>query len=310
MVVSLCAVGILAFSFIRWRWRAHRYLLVGWGWYLISLLPVIGILQVGRQAMADRYGYIPLIGLFVLLVWAASEGLGSRVSQTLLAALSTGIVIAYASITMVQIGYSRNSHKLFFYILEVATENGLAELNFGEALADQDHDGLAEAHFRNAIQYSPDLGVAHYDLATVLQRENRTDEALMQYSLSLPRMCDPMELGQTRNTLGALYLGRKQYAEAMEQFDAAIQINPDEVNSYIGRGMVQFQLGQSDNALASFSRAAELAPSPLAWFWSGRCHEARGEKHFAVRDYQAALRIAPQFTSARSRIAQLQNPPN
>ena len=184
----------------------------------------------------------------------------------------------------------------YFYILEVATENGLAELNFGEALADQDHDGLAEAHFRNAIQYSPDLGVAHYDLATVLQRENRTDEALMQYSLSLPRMCDPMELGQTRNTLGALYLGRKQYAEAMEQFDAAIQINPDEVSSYIGRGMVQFQLGQSDNALASFSRAAELAPSPLAWFWSGRCHEARGENtspFVIIRLLPASRRSSP-----------------
>ena len=152
--------------------------------------------------------------------------------------------------------------------------------------------------------------MAHYDLATVLQRENRTDEALMQYSLALPRMSDPVELGQTRNNLGALYLGRKQYAEAMEQFDAAIQINPHGVNSYVGRGMVQFQLGQTDDALASFSRAAELAPSPLAWFWTGRCHEARGEKNFAIRDYQAALRIAPQFTSARSRLDQLQNPPN
>jgi protein O-mannosyl-transferase len=308
-ILSFSALAIFTFTFICWRWRAHRYLLVGWLWYLITLLPVIGILQVGRQAMADRYAYVPLIGVFVLLVWTAAEVLGSRVSQTIFTVFSSGMVIAYASMTLVQIGYWRSSYKLFEHALEVTTENGTAELNFGEALADQGRDLLAEAHFRNAIQYSPDLGVAHYDLATVLQRQNRPDEALEQYALALPRTSDPVELAQTRNNLGVLYLGRKQYAEALAQFDAAIQINPHEVNSFVGRGMVQFQLDQTDNALASFKRAAELAPSPLAWFWTGRCHEARGEKDFAIRDYQAALRIAPQFTSARSRLDQLQNPP-
>ena len=72
--------------------------------------------------------------------------------------------------------------------------------------------------------------------------------------------------------------------------------------------MVRFQLGQIDKALASFSRAAEIAPSPLAWFWTGRCHEARGEKDLAIRAYQTALRIAPQFVIARSQLDQLQNP--
>jgi Tfp pilus assembly protein PilF len=85
--------------------------------------------------------------------------------------------------------------------------------------------------------------VAHYDLATVLQRQNRTDEALEQYALALPQTSDPVELAQTRNNLGALYLGRKQYTEAMAQFDAAIQINPHEVNSYLGRGMVAIPTG-------------------------------------------------------------------
>jgi protein O-mannosyl-transferase len=309
-VVYLCALAIFTFTLLFWRWRARPYLLIGWLWYLLTLLPVIGVLQVGRQAMADRYAYIPLIGVFVMLVWAAAEGPGLTVSQTLLTALSTGIVIAYASLTLVQLGYWRNSYKLFGHALEVTTENGIAELNFGKALADQGRDALAEAHFRNAIQYSPDLGVAHYDLATMLQRENRADEALEQYAIALPRMSDPLELAQTRNNLGALYLGRKQYAEAMAQFDSAIQINPEELNSYVGRGMVQFQLGQTDNALASFSRAAELAPSPLAWLWTGRCHEVRGEKALAIRAYEAALRIEPQFSSARSRLEQLQNSPN
>ena len=157
--------------------------------------------------------------------------MGARVLQALLAAFSTGIVIAYVSMTLVQIGYWRNSYKLFGHALEVTSGNGVAELNFGEALADQGQNDLAEAHFRNAIQYSSDLGVAHYDLATMLPRQNRTDEGLEQYILALPRLSDPLELAQTHNNLGVLYLERKQYTEALAQFDSAIHINPDEVNS-------------------------------------------------------------------------------
>ena len=307
LVVTLCSAAAFAFTAICWRLRAHRYLLIGWLWYFITLLPVIGILQVGRQAMADRYAYIPLIGIFVLIVWAAAEGMRSSVTQTSLAALSAGIIIAYASMTLVQIGYWKNSIKLFAHALEVTSENGTAELNFGQALADQRQNDLAEIHFRNAIQYSPDLGVAHYDLATMLQRENRTDEALEQYLLALSRMSDPLELAQTQNNLGVLYMGRKQYPEALAHFDAAIQTNPSEMNSYLGKGLLQFTLGQTNNALESFTRAAEISPSPLAWFWTGRCYEARGEKDLAIRAYQITLGLSSQFTDARVRLDQLQN---
>jgi tetratricopeptide (TPR) repeat protein len=307
LIVLLSGFALLSFTVLCWRWRAHRYLLVGWLWYLIALLPVIGIVQVGRQAMADRYAYIPLIGVFILLVWAAAEGLQARVSPSSLRVLSAAVVLGYASVTLVQIGYWRNSYLLFAHTLQVTSENSTAELNFGKELADRGQNDLAEVHFRNAIQYSPDLGVARYNLATLLQRENRTDDALQQYLLALPRMSDPLELAQTHNNLGALFLARNQYAEALAQFDSAIYINPDEANSYLGRGMVQFQSAQVDNALASFSKAAEIAPSALAWYWTGRCLEARGDKDLAIRAYQSALRLSPQFGAVHSQLHRLQN---
>jgi Tfp pilus assembly protein PilF len=102
-------------------------------------------------------------------------------------------------------------------------------------------------------------------------------------------------------------LARNQYAEALAQFDSAIYINPDEANSYLGRGMVQFQSGQVDNALASFSKAAEIAPSALAWYWTGRCLEARGDKDLAIRAYQSALRLSPRFGAVHSQLDRLQN---
>jgi len=305
--VALCGLALLAFSTACWKWRERRYLVTGWLWYLLALVPVIGIIQVGRQAMADRYAYIPLIGIFVLVVWAAAEGLTARISRRSLAAISTCAVVGYSSITLVQIGYWKNSYKLFGHALDVTSENGTAEMNFGEALANQGQSELAEAHFRNAIRYSPDLGVAHYDLATTLHRQNRTGEALEQYVLALPRMSDPVELAQAHNNLGVLYMGRNQYVEALAQFDAAIQINDREMNSYLGRGLVLFQLGQTEKALASFTRATEIAPSPLAWFWVGRSHEARGDTEPAKRAYQITLRLAPQFAEAQTRLAGLQS---
>jgi len=307
LVVLLCAFALLSFTVLCWRWRAHRYLPVGWLWYLTALLPVIGVVQVGRQAMADRYAYIPLIGVFILLVWVAAEALGARVSPRSLTVLSAAVVLGYASMTLVQIGYWRNSYLLFAHTLQVTSKNSTAELNIGKELADRGQNDLAEAHFRNAIQYSPDLGLARYNLATLLQRENRTDEALQQYLLALPRMSDPLELAQTHNNLGALFLARNQYAEALAQFDSAIHINPDEANSYLGRGMVQFQFGQIDNALASFSKAAEITPSALAWYWTGRCLEARSDKELAIRAYQSALGLSPQFGAARSQLDHLRD---
>jgi len=305
-LVVACALLLAAFSFICWRWRERRYLLTGWFWYLVALVPAIGIVQVGRQGMADRYTYIPLIGIFVAAVWAAGEVLASRISATLLATLSAGIVLAYASVSLVQISYWKDSYVLFEHAVEVTWENGTAELNLGEALTEQGQSGLAEPHFRNAVRYSPDLGVAHYDLATILQRQDRTDEALDQYMLALPRMSDPLELAQTHNNLGVLYKERGEYVKALEQFQLAVQINPNEVNSYLGMGLVQFELGQTDRALASFTRAGQLAPSPLAWFWIGRCREARGENDLAIQAYQLTLRMAPQFAEAQTRLTILQ----
>jgi tetratricopeptide (TPR) repeat protein len=305
-LVVACTLLLAAFSIICWRWRERRYLLTGWSWYLVALVPAIGIVQVGRQGMADRYAYIPLIGIFVAAVWAAAEVLGSRISATLLAALSAGIVLAYASVSLVQINYWKNSYVLFEHAVAVTRENGTAELNLGEALTEQGQSGLAEPHFRNAVRYSPDLGVAHYDLATILQRQDRTDEALDQYMLALPRMSDPLELAQTHNNLGVLYKERGEYVKALEQFQLAVQINPNEVNSYLGMGLVQFELGQTDRALASFTRAGQLAPSPLAWFWIGRCREARGENDLAIQAYQLTLRMAPQFAEAQTRLTILQ----
>ena len=305
-LVAGCALLLVVCSLLCWQWRERRYLLTGWLWYLLALVPAIGIIQVGRQGMADRYVYIPLMGIFAAVVWAAAECLNSRILPPLLAALSAGVVLAYASVTLIEIGYWKNSYTLFEHAVSVTRENGTAELNLGEALTEQGQAGLAEPHFRNAIRYAPGLGVAHYDLATILQRQDRTAEALDQYQQALPRMSDPLELAQTHNNLGVLYKGRGEYAKALEQFELAVQLNPNEVNSYLGLGLVHFELGQTDQAMASFTQASKRAPSPLAWFWIGRCHEARGEKDLAIEAYQLTLRLAPQFAEAQTRLALLQ----
>jgi protein O-mannosyl-transferase len=134
--VAAAAAVLLAISGLVWRYREkRRYLLAGWLWYVVALLPVIGIVQVGRQAMADRYVYIPFLGLFVIGVWLAAEWASDlRVSKSFVAAIALITLGGYAYASHIQIGYWRNSYTLFSHALQVTARSGIAEDNFGAAL--------------------------------------------------------------------------------------------------------------------------------------------------------------------------------
>lgn len=311
-LVSASAIFLVAATIFVWRYREVRYLPTGWFWYLGTLLPVIGILQVGRQAMADRYAYVPLLGIFVIVVWSAAEGaVRFSLSPRLLGAVAAAMVLAYSSVTFLQITYWRNSFTLFEHALAVTQNNPIAELNFGEALVERGQSDLAQTHFLRAAQFAPDMGLPHYDLGTLLQNQGRLNEAMAEYQQALPRLSDPLGLAQLHNNLGAIYLQRHQYPQAMAEFDSAIQLHPEEANSFMGKGLIFFQTGEYPAAQAMFQRAIEIAPSsPLAWFWFGRACEAQGDSTNAIRAYQNALQIAPNFPDAQARLSAVSHNPH
>jgi protein O-mannosyl-transferase len=297
------ALVLLAITALGWRLRERRYLLVGWLWFLGTLAPVIGILQVGRQAWADRYAYIPLWGLFVIVVWVLAEAATRfSLSRAARVAIASAVVLGYCVETRVQIGYWRNSYTLFAHAVQVTKANPIAEGNLGSALIDMGRPDLAVPHLQRAVELLPTFASAHYNLGTVLQRENELEAARQEYQLALQYGPDEREAAQTHNNLGVLWnqLGKRD--EAVAEFTRAIALNPYEQNSVLGRGMIEREQGELDAALQDFQRAAQIAPSPQAFYWRGRVLEDKGQFVAAAEAYRNVLKLAPSFGDTPERL--------
>jgi protein O-mannosyl-transferase len=290
-----------------WHFRKRRFLLVGWLWFLGTMAPMIGLVQVGRQGWADRYAYLPIWGLFLIGVWLAAEA-AERISlsRSTQIAIVLAVLVGYATVAHTQLEYWRDSYKLFAHALQVTDANPIAEGNLGSALIEMRRPDLAVPHLERAIQFMPTLGTAHYNLATVFHRQNELSRALLEYQLALKYASDTREAAQTHNNLGVLLnqLGRRD--EAVAEFTEAIALNPYEQNSLIGRGMIEHEAGKYDDALQDFARASQIAPSPLALYWQGRVLEGKGQLVAAADAYRAALNLAPGFGDAKVRLEGLQ----
>jgi protein O-mannosyl-transferase len=306
--VAAAALLLGAITLLVWLYRERgRYLLTGWLWYLIAMLPMIGIVQVGRQAMADRYAYLPFMGLFILAVWGCADlfaqlALAPPV-QVVLAAVP---LLAYASTTFVQIAYWHDSYRLFAHAVQVTEHNAIAEENLGSTLVEMGKSELAVPHFQAAVTFMPQFSAAHYNLAILAQQQGYPDDAVREYELALQYASDPSQAARAHNNLGFLWLNRGNLKPAIDQFSAALQLYPDKQNSLFGRGMAEYRLGNLDAAVTDFSRAATVAPMAPADFWRGRALEDKGQIEAAIHAYQAALQLNSGLTEARDRLTALQ----
>lgn len=304
--VLLAAVVIAGISVLVYTNRSRKYLVVGWLWYLGTAFPMIGLIQSGRQGMGDRYAYLPLIGVFIAIVWLFSDLAKQRHwNSQMLAASFLILLLPLVYLTRKQIGYWRNSITLFAHALEVTSRNGIAENNLGTALVEAGQTQGALPHFIAAVQFAPDLASAHYNLAVLFQQQNQLIDAASQYRQAIAVSPDPFEAAQAHNNLGILYLSLRNFPVAIAELSAAISLNPAKQNSYIARGTAEFQSSNFVAAIGDFSHAASLAPSPLALFWLGRSYEVTHDLDRASGAYQAALQLAPDFADARARLEAL-----
>ena len=305
--VSAAALALLIATGIVVSLRRQRpYLMVGWLWFLGSMSPMIGLVQVGGHAMADRFAYIPYIGLFVVAVWTVAEWARARKISVAWVGVAGVVVLAGLSVaTHRQIGYWRNSYSLFEHTIEATEANPIAEGNLGSALMEMQRPDLATPHLERAIQLMPTFSTGHYDLGIVLHRRGELEPALRQYQLALKYALDEREAAETHNNLGVLLnqLGRRD--QAIAEFTQAIAINPDEQNSLLGRGMIEYDEAKLDAALQDFMTAAHIAPSPLAFYWEGRVLEDRGRYPAAAAAYRAALNLAPEFGDTKERLGKI-----
>jgi tetratricopeptide (TPR) repeat protein len=309
-IVALAGLALAGITLLVWRFRQRKYLVVGWLWYLGTMLPMIGFIQTGRQGMADRFMHIPMMGLLFALVWLIADVAAEEHWQKEVAvALFLLAAAPYAAVTIKQISYWQDSYTLFAHTLEVTQNNGFAENDFGVALMERGEPQLAAPHFLAAVRLSPDLASPHYNLAVLLQKHNQLNDAEHEYRAALALSSDQAEIVQSHNNLGVLYLGEGKFADALTEFAAAIALDPTEQNSYIGRGTAEMQTMRVDAAVADFAKAAQIAPSPLALYWLGRALESKGNMEQAAKAYAAALNLAPSMADARTRLEALQPKP-
>jgi len=218
---SLLLLGITYFSLVQARRRP--WLAVGWLWYLGTLVPMIGLVQVGSQAMADRYAYIPLIGIYVVLVWAFHEVL-HRWHKPRLAIAGMAIPAILMLMAGHQVRYWENSITLFSRTLEMNEANWLILNNLGNAYAENNQPDRAMHYYQEAIRIKSDYAEAYNNMGTVMAKMKRRDEAAAYFMNALKYAPDS---AFAHNNLGRLQAEQKEYQKAIRHFKEALRIKPD-----------------------------------------------------------------------------------
>jgi Tfp pilus assembly protein PilF len=282
------------------RFRAKRYLVTGWLWFLGTLVPVIGLIQVGDQAMADRYAYIPVIGIFVMIAWSAADladahhvGLVPRLVP------AACILLALSVATYRQLSYWSNSYDLWTHALAVTDRNFIAQDNLGGALLLLGKAEEAYAHFQAAAEINPRDPMSHANLGAYLQEHGRVTDAVEQYNRAISLTSDAGLLAATYANLGNAYRRWGQDAQAQESFGRALRLNPGQFNAYLGLGQMLEKQSQVDEAIRNYSRSIELRPTDQGFLLLGHALESAGRRTEALAAYQAALRLSPSLPEAQ-----------
>jgi protein O-mannosyl-transferase len=204
--------------------KTHRYLITGWFWYGITLLPVIGLVQVGFQSMANRYAYISLIGIFIIVAWGLPDLLKRFSGRRYLPAFSVAVILTLIFCTKSALPHWKNSEAAFQQALNVTKNNHIAEMGMGNVWLGRGNLSKARPHYLEALRLKPDYAEAHNNLALVLMREGKGDEAAAQFREALK---DNPKYAEAFNNLGAVLAGQQKWREAEDSFKSALRLNPD-----------------------------------------------------------------------------------
>ena len=263
-LAGLLLAGISAFA---WRERRRQpWALVGWLWYLIMLLPVAGIVQVGVQAHADRYTYLPQIGMYVAVTWLVAQW---RVSRAVVGRVMAGVVAVLMVCAWKQASYWNNNVTMWTHMLSCNPRNAMANYLLGNALARQGRLGEATAHYQMALQLRPDFTEACNNLGNVFMQQGKVEDAIVQFQKAL--QFDPANAEALIN-LGSVLQQKGRLDEAISRFQKALQLRPDYAQGRNNLAGALLQAGRPHEALLQFQQAVELAPADpriknnLAWF--------------------------------------------
>jgi len=277
--------------------RKHPYLLVGWLWYLGMLVPVIGLMQVGAQARADRYTYLPQIGLYMMVTWGVVElCAGWRHRRAVLGTVAAAILGGLLGAAYVQTGYWKDSVSLWTRDLACASESSLAHNSFGIALVGQGKLTEAIQQYERALQLNPDDVGVLCNLGLALATQGKPAEAIQQYERALQLKPDDFV---AHNGLGVALAGQGKLAEAIQQFERALPLKPDDARVYFNLAVALANQGKLLEAIPQYERALQLKPDYAdAHFYLGNALAGQGKLAEAIQHYERVLQLEPDHVEA------------
>ena len=257
VVAALVLVVITAAALLNSRKRP--YIIVGWFWFLITLIPAIGIIQSGAQALADRFMYLPLIGLSIIAAWGVPDLVRGplRLKSTHLYAASALVITAFTVLSLYQIRHWQNSITVFTHALEVTDSNFVAHSNLGNAYYRRGEILKAEAHFKESIATNPAHSETYYNYAVLLAEVGKPDEALKQYRTALA--INPNN-AEAHNNIGTLLASAGELDSAEAHFRIALRITPRSSEAHTNMGTLLSNKGEFDSAISHFEEALRINP--------------------------------------------------
>jgi tetratricopeptide (TPR) repeat protein len=333
--VGLAAIALLAVSATVIRLaRRQPYLAVGWFWYVGTLVPVIGLVQVGMQSMADRYTYIPLIGIFIAVAWGIGELTGRwRVPKVGLGIATAVVLAACVVVTRKQIAWWKSSETLFQRMITAVPGNYMAHYNMGNLYSRQDKLAEAVKQYESALKAEPNYAEAHNNLGSVLLRQGRFDEAVAHYSSAVrlkPEYLYYFNLAnaqvdagkataavsnyqqalrlntsssQAHHNLGMALQAEGKGEAAMAEFRAALQLQPDYESAEHNLANRLADAGRLEEAMTHYLAALRLDPKHAETYNGlGICYAMQGKFPEAERQFREAVRLKPDHAGAQSNL--------
>jgi len=336
VIIALVVFFCISVLVIRCGRRAP-YIIVGWLWYLGTLLPVIGLVQVGAQAMADRYTYIPLVGLFIIIAWSIYDVVVRRKRcGIILAGITLMLCVTLMICTFRQVGYWRNSTSLFERALKVTSKNYVAHTGLGVAFAQAGDIEKAVHHFNATLQIKPDHIDAHFNLGKALAQQGKVSEAVEHYTKVLS--LNP-ERANACNELALLLAQQGKLDQAVALYRRGLESNPEDVPLHSNLGVALIQQGKFDEAVREFQLVLQLRPdsgthknlavalvykddfdeaikhytesvrlepeNAHTHYLLGNALLAKGKPSEAIAEYRTALKLDPHHDRARTALEQI-----
>jgi len=298
VIGSLSILVLLSTGVIR-AGRRCPYLILGWFWFLITLLPVIGLVQVGGQSMADRYTYLPALGLFIMAVWGVPDlARRLRYREEILALLAGMVVIASTALTWKQIGYWQDGISLYRHALQVTSNNHLVNFNLAVDLTEKgDLDGAIQA-YRASLDGNTFISEAHNNLGFVLAKKGDWDAAIKEYQLSL--WMNPKDTRSLLN-LGDAFAQKGDLKEAIKEYRQVLGLTPDNTDAYINLGNALTRSGKLNEAIETYRTVLRIIPTNTDVHNNlGAALARKGDLDAAISEYQVALRINPANSDAHT----------